>query len=1197
MANYFVTKKWKKRTLTALSVALAGALSMGILAACTTEEEPGSDEQEESVARTDTQLIKNGDFEFYSEMTKELNDKRALLNTPTSWSFTSGSPSSDTKSGLINVAQDEWDSLTKSSFSLISADGTEAADIISHGYTHWDEASIYDRLQFLQKYSKEIGELSSSSDESKLFNKYSYSIDFEDVEKLRGDLGDKVALHDSEKKDTGLLMIHNSRIADGVRGTAQYYTSSTTVTLKAGTAAELSVWVKTSNLYHYYANNVTDSKGEEGKEVTEGTEVTRRAGAYIGVTNTVGGTTLDQMQIKNINTKDVTENNGWQEYKLFIRANTFASTTFRIVLGLGQGSSDNRYEAVDGYALFDDLSCKVIPNSEYEIKTESIANKCTLDSKADEKKFDATELKATSYALDLFAGFDALSFDGSNTWADATFALTKETSGNNAYTSEQIDGSLASNVGTGKEDSLTLTAKYSALSALATQNGYFKNIYKNDFDKFPFAENSDVVLLLSTNGAAYTATLPEISVAANTRMLVSFFVKTSEIMNGRSGASATLIDGENKTAIAAFDSTTLSTVDIDDDTTDIYDGWAQCFFFVSNDTDEAKSFRLELSYGPTTIVGTSVHDYGQGYAAFANFQARELSKTQLSYASTGSQAVKASLTSSVKDNSRFDGVSATSDIKTGLARPASFTGVVSGSKFLVKGSEIENKLPENVYAGLLNSEYADTYKSGDAAWNTKLNEIAGTATDWWSGVFGDAGNPSKVARQPLVIMNTGSADTASYGFYEQSQVISASTYQRISMRVKLSQGAKAYLYLIDTSDIDEAGKSLSLNLPSVTYWYDNDGNIVKNDPTDSKYNAKTDILFYLQENGLYASADKNDTALYANLHNYKLKDGNLVTTDETVAFYGHEGTFYAYYNEDTDTYSQPVKNLPTDNARYTYTDKTQLPEATICVEGTAENAGKWVEVSFYIRTGSSTKNYRLEVWAGERNNTTDGIPAGGYVFFDNYASASASNYDKLLKEAADEIRAELNEGKSAGDEGYVGAKDNLPKDYALYYTFTFYDSTSFLRYDVNEDEDNVGNRYGSYEQSAQTEKTVYLLYNDDGKMTGSPSCSFFLNYEAIETTVTPDAIDNDDNNTDEPEEKEPVDVGNILLIVSSSLLGVVLIAVMVVLLVRYLNKKYGKKTKPVKPAKDKRVKPKKEKEEKKEEAPLPADKNDPYNES
>ena len=259
----------------------------------------------------------------------------------------------------MNVAQDEWDSLTKSSYSLISPEGTADSDAIAFGYTHWDEASIYDRLQFLDEYDDELDKLGSSSAEKKLFNKYNYSVDFEDVENLRAELGEKVALRNDDKTDTGVLMIHNSRTSDGVRGTAQYYTSGTTVTLKAGTSAELSVWVKTSNLYHYYSDNA--SEGDENN----GTVVTRHAGAYIGVTNTVGGTTLDQMQIKNINTRGVEANNGWEEYKLYIRANTFATSTFRIVLGLGQGSSDNRYEAVDGYALFDDLTCKIITNEEY----------------------------------------------------------------------------------------------------------------------------------------------------------------------------------------------------------------------------------------------------------------------------------------------------------------------------------------------------------------------------------------------------------------------------------------------------------------------------------------------------------------------------------------------------------------------------------------------------------------------------------------------------------------------------------------------------------------------------------------------------------------------------------------------------------------------------------------------------------------
>lgn len=1206
--------------MTVLSAALCASLALGFFAACAPEQEE-DDPQEDAVAKTDTQLIKNGDFEFYSEMTKELKDKRALLNSPTSWSFTSGSPSSDTKSGLVNVATEEWDSLTKSSFSLISPEGTAASDAIAYGYTHWDEASIYDRLQFLDEYDDEVDDLSASSAEKKLFNKYKYSIDFEDVETLRADLGDKVALRSDDKTDTGVLMIHNSRTSDGVRGTAQYYTSGTTVTLKAGTSAELSVWVKTSNLYHYYSDNA--SEGEENK----GTEVTRHGGAYIGVTNTVGGTTLDQMQIKNINTRDVEENNGWQEYKLYIRANTFATSTFRIVLGLGQGSSDNRYEAVDGYALFDDLTCKIITNEAYETATESLYGSdvtdktdsvCTVDDKGDDKKFDATELKLqnknfNTFALDLYAGFNAPEFDGTKSLSDATFALTEEVSGNNTYNSAKIDPKLADNRYSGAENerSVTDVYKFADLAALASSNGYFKNIYENDFkaDGFPFAKDGGakdgIVLLLSTNGAAYTAKLPEITVPANERMLFSFFVKTSAIMNGRSGASAILVDGENKSTIAAFDSTTIETVDIDNgknaegNQEDIYDGWVQCFFFVTNDTDEPKPFHVELCYGPTTIVGTDVFDYGQGYAAFANFEARPLSKTQVSYASTDSRAVKATLTGSVADSSRFDGVSAASPekIENGLANPASFTGVVSGSKFLVNGSDKENQIPEGVYAGLLNSEHAGNYFDPAAAeltakpWNDKLNELYENAEnktdDKWQTVFGDKDNAKKVARQPLVIMNTGANPTSSYGFFEEKQTIGASTYQRISMRVKLSAGAKAYIYLIDTSDLSEYGKSLSLDLPTVTYWYDDDGNITDGDP--SKDESK--VLFYLQENGLYKSADSSDDSFYANLHNYKELNGNLVTADETIAFYGKDGIFYAYKD-----YTQPVKNLPTDNVRYTYSDKAALPTATICVEGNAQNAGKWVEVSFYVHTGSESKSYRLEVWAGERNNETNGIPAGGYVFFDNYASATTSNYDELLKLAKDEIRAELNEGKTAGDEGYLGAKDNLPKEYALYYTFTFYDSISYLRYDVNEDEDEIGNRYASYKQSGYDEQIVYLNFNDvTGKMTGAPSCSFFLDYTAIDTTVTPDETNDSDTDDGEDDTSEPVSTGDILLIVSSGLLAVVLLAVIAIMIVRHFRKKHPRIEKKAKPVKDKRIKAKKEKAPEEKEAE-PLDKDDPYNE-
>jgi len=1131
--------KWKKRLATVVSVGMAAALSLGILSACG-EPDDKEEEKDTPAAKTDTQLIKNGDFEFYSEMTSDKDDLRAVLNSPTSWSFTSGSPSSDTKSGLINVGDDYWNYFTKSGRAFTS---------VQDAYEHWnDEAvTVYDRLKFYEDYEKEIDKLSSSSEEKKLFDKYNYSVDYEDVQYLNEELGSKVLLHDDEKQrekgDTGILMIHNRRDSDGVLGTAQSYSSSTTVTLKAGTSAEVSVWVKTAKLYHYYSNSDADKN----------TEVTKRAGAYIGVTHTVGGTTLDQMQIKNINTQGVEENNGWEKYTVYLRASTYATSTFRIVLGLGQGSSDNRYEAVNGYALFDDLTCKITNNEAYTTAANALATdyKCKIDSKADKKKFDATELSGREYALDLYAAADPSDKDTivNDIFADDAdlIGLTQETSGSNTYTSEKIDSSLNDLTKTESGTTRSYVAKTTVENLRNKKdNGYLTNIVNDDFsvEKFPFSSNDKVIMILSANGAAYTVKSKEITLDAESRLMISFFVKTSKIMNGRTGAGARIIDGENKTPITAFDSTTLTKVDIDDKQKDIYDGWAQCFFFISNDTDAAKTFQIEFTFGPTTIVGTDRYDYGQGYAAFANFETKALSKTELSYASTGDRAKTVSLTSSVADSTVFDQASASYNIKEELAEPANFTGVLAGSKVLEKDGE-ENKRPDGVYSGLLNSQYADTYQKLSEPWVAALGGTAGDG--WWKSIFGDDKNIGAVARQPLVIVNASEKAQPSYGYFSGKTTVSADSYQKISVRVKLSAGATATLYLIDVSDVNKA-TPLSPDTPKITYWYDDEGNICSGDPSEKD----SEILYYLAENGLYTKADATDGVYYANLHNYKEDGGNLVTKEGTTAFYGHDGKYYAYYDEDKNEYKQEVVNLPDNIARYNYSGT--LPTSKIQIKGTAENANQWIDASFYVHTGNEEKNFRFELWAGDRTNTTDGLPQGGFVLFDRYSSASTSNYDKLLKEAETELREA---GKLDPDDN-----ENLAPEIAHYYTFTFYDSLSYLRYDKTEDTDNLGNPYGSYKQSEQKEKLAALVFEDTkGNLTGSPASSFFLDYTATDVTVEKDDLGNTDTDSGDEEEKTPMSTGDILIIVSSALLAVVLVFVIVAIIVRRVLQKRRKTVK------------------------------------
>lgn len=1203
MAKLFQSGKWKRRFAPVIALSMAATLSLGVFAACkTAEDNPDDGEEEESAAMpADTQLLKNGNFEFYSEMTKEESELRSILNTPSNWSFSSGSPSSDTRSGLIDL--DYWETVTSPKHEFTD---------IQDAYNNWDQGSIYDKLLFFYKcdnptnkseydpFEDAYDALDANSAEKKFFAEQAFSsVDFEDVQYLRNELGEgddkTVSLHDDtadkKKEERGVLMIHNRRTSDGAVGTAQSYSSSTTVTLKAGTAAKISVWVKTANLRHYYA----DLK-EEGSEL-DGLKVSSEAGAYIGVTQTVGGTTLDQLQIKNINTEVTNkdgDNNGWEQYTVYVRASTFASTTVRLVLGLGQGNSDDRYEAVNGYALFDDASIEIIKNdgdpdnNDYATLTGGLHSDYirNINSKKKEKLFDATALAdknafgyANTFALDLYTsdGYEALVLTEGES-GNTQIGPTEEKPVEYGYTSANIDLSLSDNRGTGARDSIGKVTSYNKIIA-NNANGYLNNIKKNDFkeESYPF-ENKDkdnIILLLSSNGAAYTAKLKidTFSLAKDERMLISFFVKTSEVITGRTGATITLVDGENKTSISAFDSTKVDTVDINDEKKDIYDGWVQCFFFVQNETEDAdpKTFSLEFSLGPTAIASSDKYDYGQGYAAFANFETRVLNKTEYSYASTGDKAKKVSLTGYKEDSTVFDSASASSDIENGLGTPLNFKGVLAGSDWMVPSdgndSAPENKVPAGLLTGLLNYKNAANYQD-------IIGSFASADESGWKTLFGDADHSANTALQPLVIINPTNDPMPSYGYFASNATISANSYQKISLRVKLSAGAKATVYLTDTSEFSNKGYNsfLKPNAPKVTYWYDEDGNICKSDPNKTGFKKNTGTLFELQTNGLYRKVDSDDTSYYANLKNYKEKDGNLVLGDDTtIAFYGHDGVFYAYRTENADgtySFSQPVKdlyeNIDKQYIRYDYTE-TSFPQSFVTVDNTAgTKATDWMTVTFYVHTGSEAKNYRLEVWAGDREGKST-IPANGYVFFDRYSSSTISNYDTLRSYAVDSLERKLEEAGTALEEN-----GNLPKEYAYYYTFTFYDSVNYLRYDVNEDEDETGNLYESYDQSAYSEQLISLIYDEGNTLTR------FLDYSASDVTVTPDTPAEDDDSSEE-EEENPVSTGDILLICSSALLGVVILFVIVMLLIRRFAGK-RRRTEKAAAVKDNRYKPSAKKE-------------------
>ena len=226
------------------------------------------------------------------------------------------------------------------------------------------------------------------------------------------------------------------------------------------------------------------------------------------------------------------------------------------------------------------------------------------------------------------------------------------------------------------------------------------------------------------------------------------------------------------------------------------------------------------------------------------------------------------------------------------------------------------------------------------------------------------------------------------------------------------------------------------------------------------------------------------------------------------------------------------------------------------------------------------------MWSGSRDGSAPN-PEGSYVIFDNYSNDSTSDFASIRDEAVEEIK------RANG----IAEKDNITDSaIAMYYTFTFYDATSYLRYDATQDEDELGNPYGSYTQSSYEEQLVYLYWDDsEGLATGSPAYTFFLDYSAADVTVEEDDLGEGDEEEDTTETETD---NNVWLLISSGVLAVVLVAVIVLVIVRRQLEKRSRRQRikaesapVVRPLPPQVKKP----AAKKDETTVPEDENDPYN--
>lgn len=1103
--------------------------------------------------------------------------------------------------------------------------------------------------------------------------KYVYVDENGDEVPVYTDEDGKVYTDEEHKNEIGtsVLMIHNYR-KDSFRGNEGYYESSTTISLEANTTCKISLWVKTAELY-------SDNSSGNRAEATFNKGAYIKVDSTVGG-NSLDSFTIKNINTEVLNTTD--ENNGWVQYTVYVQASSFATTTVSLSLGLGENGS-NGINTVEGYAFFDDITFEKYRNIEL-LKADNadfnsairftdggneIANTCyplTADADMDfrvDKPAYKTENPSTGEVVDktlpnnfedrsFYINFastqaDVVALSSANVKSGLTVDSNKYISSKNTNYKTSGVGALDNGASTAKlptnikNDGLTVSSDLLALKDIGSNwtlnesgfeyNNLLTDALKSAYNLPDVNGSAKTLIMLSANGAAYETKISDTSdtftIDDGEYKLISFWLKTSAF-DGKTAATITVYDPDDdvNTSSYSLDSTSLGTVSFGDEK-DIYDGWVRCFIKVANNSGEnGKNFGIKINLGNTSIKGTTSTDYKYGWLAVANFTVLNLDEDVYDYTSGLSNSTELSFAETTDTfTNAFDSEQGGSNnqIKTDLATPAKYTGA-NGNSVSVKptGSAATDydTTNNNDFAGLLNKENLNNYKDKD--WYSSIStHLPGSAIDneqIWEALAG------KYSYQPLLIVNAvrqvsaGMSGLYNYGYIGSKSTFSSNSYAKVSVRVKVSSGAIAYVYLIDTDS--ENNDVLTYKTPDVNFYYDDDGNILKEaaDSDDTKAEAEAKIAYKLREDGLYENGDGKLYANYYNLtkyYDYKYEhesffdaEGNAVTFENLVTgvtyyadanktklaphyliaggkennkVYEYAGevdgkSTYYYMEKGVANKDKVVYGVDKSIASYTYDPSTATPYSFVINGNDATYTNKWVTVTFNVHTGNQAKNYRLELWAGERDKqTTDGVAPDSYVLFD-YSPESAnsldqSSYESKLSYYTDAIRADLienisgelpdNDQSIAQLEKLVGSGyTNIYNYSATYYTFSLYDSPSFIPFNAEtaaDGQEGYSYIYSDYEEALGLLKVVDTDDVDNLSMTA------FVDYSLTDKEFEIIGEPTIDTDTDEDTEETQASSTNVWLLAASIAIVAAILVAIVAILVKQFIKNHGKTRKYV----------------------------------
>lgn len=661
--------------------------------------------------------------------------------------------------GSADIKLTEYPQTSMNGWSRASTDSSVTSSIVNSGIVdtkteNWKSImlNLYDNENFIKviekKFSVSIADITTAKK-----SEFPEKTDDEIKEVVKEYVFDTYlknlnpSTHDGAK-GSKVLMLNNYTTNDFY--TSQKITSSSSVSLKKGSYAKISFWIYTQGVSGYgdYLANVR-------------------------IADTFNSSSQSDYILKNISAA-----NEWKQYTVYLKADDFFSSSVTVSLALGYSATKENYsECCQGTVYFDDVMYEEVTKEEYDgnvaskissanTKVFSYNNKAVITQDAalstDNVYLYVTDVAATAEYASYLSQYDVSAVSGK------TYEYTKSNNGN-----------------------VTSSTKFGADSDKGSVT------YENGKFTVSNLKYASVALTLSDGTWA---------ISPSEYLLLNFKIKNELNALGSTAITVYVKDEDNN-----YKTVGTYTKGDEDERVSIK--------IVNNYPDKPagnpdKTFSLLFVIGPTDVKNSeNMYDYASGSVTVYDVTVGTGLTYQYEKESDGNKKLPEEETANYKLFSLYNSV-ATSISIDDYTQDTTDTYVLSAAKSEI-GNIVNFPVAIDGYYGVgydsihLNkesenksiNERTNQGKDGNFAGLVNSNYVNGGNYDViLSGLKTALSYDSEKSIQPIMIYNNV-ADA--YGFIGESFTISASSYAKISVKVKATGDAKANVYLVDASDVDK----------------------------------------------------------------------------------------------------------------------------------------------------------------------------------------------------------------------------------------------------------------------------------------------------------------------------------------------------------------------------------------------------------